>query len=184
MTLVFCLILAALLLIGAVTDMKSRRLPNWLTASVFLLYFPYALMTPSPAPIVGALLVAGVCFAFGFSLFAFNFMGGGDVKLITGLALWAGADFIALFLLATGVAGGVMSLAVLLYRRCLDHPMVAAFWPYLTIQVANRTGLPLLGSALSPTPSARAADPNAGSIPYGVAIAAGGFAVISAILKL
>lgn len=179
-----CLILAVLLLIGAAIDIRSRRLPNWLTASVALLYLPYVLASPVPVDWVSGLAVASLSFALGFTLFALNFMGGGDVKLISGLALWAGLDLIAPFLLMTGIAGGAMSIGVLLYRRFMDHPWVATFLPYFTVLVANRLGLPVPAQRAAQGVGAIDTDPTAGSIPYGVAIAAGGFAIISALLKL
>lgn len=179
-----CLILAALLVIGAIIDIKSRRLPNWLTASVVLLYLPYVMLAPTPVDWFNALSVAGVSFIVGFTLFAFNFMGGGDVKLISGLALWAGLDLIALFLLVTGLAGGLLSICTLLYRRLVNHPVIVTFWPFLAVAIENRFGLAIPEWKLAGATGSVNSDSNEGSLPYGVAIAAGGFVVISALLKL
>ena len=179
-----CLILAALLAIGAIIDVRSRRLPNWLTASVVFLYLPYVWFSPSPVDWQGALMVGGTCFVVGFALFAFNFMGGGDVKLISGVALWAGLDFIAMFLLVTGVTGGLLSIYSLLHRRLVHHPLILTFWPFLAVAIENRFGLALPQQKLIGAVGPSNSDPKEGSLPYGVAIAVGGFAVISALLKL
>ena len=176
--------LAALLLIGAAIDIKSRRLPNWLTAGVVILYGLYVVVAPFSIDWVSALLVAGASFAIGFVLFTFNQMGGGDVKLIAGLALWAGLDFVALFLLITGLAGGLMSIGILLFRRLADHPLTMAFWPFLDVVMTNRFGFASPTSQWGRGANQTKDDPAAGSLPYGVAIAVGGFAIISALSKL
>lgn len=182
---IFCLaILAALLLIGAGIDIWSRRLPNWLTAGVAGLYILYVAVAPHAVDWGGAITVAGISFVIGFTLFAFNLMGGGDVKLIAGLTLWAGVDFIAPFLLITGLAGGLMSLSILMFRRLADHPFVGGSWLYLTALMSDRLGLALPIGHLRGDGSPSRGDPTAGSLPYGVAIAAGGFTVIYALLNI
>jgi prepilin peptidase CpaA len=47
-------------------------------------------------------------------LFALKRIGGGDVKLMAATALWAGADYGIDFLLLTALAGGVLSVGLLL----------------------------------------------------------------------
>jgi prepilin peptidase CpaA len=184
MALVCVAVLAALLLVGAAIDIRSRRLPNWLTAGVVGLYALYAIASPVPVDWASALAVAATSLVLGFMLFAFHLMGGGDVKLIAGLALWAGLDLIALFLLVTGLAGGLLSVGMLLVRRIASHPVVATVVPFLSMALANRWGLALPDRLLAGGWNHAEADQAAESIPYGVAIAAGGFAVIYALLKL
>ncbi|MGI9492229.1 MAG: prepilin peptidase, partial [Geminicoccaceae bacterium] len=123
-------------------------------------------------------------FMIGFILFAFNLMGGGDVKLMSGLALWAGVDLVALFLVITGLAGGVMSLCVLLFRRLAEHPLVIVFWSMASVMIAHRLGISFPSKGLEGGARRLEEDPTAGSLPYGVAIAAGGFVVIFTLLKL
>lgn len=176
--------LAALLLIGAGTDIWVRRLPNWLTASVAGLYFLYVVASPFTVDWIGALAVASIVFVAGFALFAFNVMGGGDVKLIAGLALWAGVDLIALFLLITALAGGLMSFGVLLFQRLGNHPVVIGILPYLAVTMQSHLGFSLPLRRWGGQPDLSQEDQAAGSLPYGVAIAAGGFAVIYAILNI
>jgi len=182
---IICLaILASLLLIGAAIDIRSRRLPNWLTAAVAALFIPYAIIASHPVDWFGVFTVVGITFVIGFTLFAFNLMGGGDVKLISGLALWAGPDFIALFILTTGLAGGLMSLGILLFRHLVNHPLIGGSWQYLTLLMADRLGLALPAGQMGGDESKSESDPSAGSLPYGVAIAAGGLTVIHALLIL
>lgn len=177
-------ILAILLLIGAAIDIKCRRLPNWLTASVAGLYAVYVIVAPYQVDWVSALTIAGASFTIGFALFAFNLLGGGDVKLIAALTLWSGVDLAALFLLITGLAGGLMSLGILLRRRLANHPILIAFWPFLTVVLANRLGFALPFRHWEASARSSGDDLATASLPYGVAIAAGGLTVIYALLKL
>ena len=86
-------------------------------------------------------------------------LGGGDVKLLAALAVWAGTAEALRFLLVTALAGGGLALAWLWYCRigwAALAPLRAAF------------GGPAVLSSFDP---AAAMDRG---LPYGVAIAAGG----------
>jgi prepilin peptidase CpaA len=173
---VFSGCLAVLLITAMVTDLRWRRLPNWLTGAVALLYVAFALVLRSPAEWPGDLMVSALAFAVGFALFAGNMMGGGDVKLVAGLALFAGPERIADFVLITALAGGLLALG------------------YLTVNRLTRGGYALSGGpAVEPdaaaaeaaaTDGAAARDACAISLPYGVAIAIGGFAIVVDLLQL
>jgi prepilin peptidase CpaA len=65
-------------------------------------------------PVIGAAIVAAaVVFLTGVLLFRSGWVGGGDVKLMTALALWAGPGGLLQFALLTSLVGGVVSLACL-----------------------------------------------------------------------
>ncbi len=66
-------VLAIALLIAAFTDLRRRQIDNWLNAAIAALAQ------------LGVALAAFVVLA---GLFALRMMGGGDVKLLTALALW------------------------------------------------------------------------------------------------
>ncbi|MBB3655840.1 prepilin peptidase CpaA [Rhizobium sp. BK650] len=95
----------------------------------------------------GAAIVFCACFA----LFAVNVMGGGDAKLLSAAALWFGFDQSLLFFMAdVGLVGGVLTLLILTVRSQSDTILAI--------------GLPIPNSLLL-----------AKKIPYGIAIAIGGF---------
>jgi Flp pilus assembly protein protease CpaA len=176
--------LVALLALAALIDVRERRIPNWLTGGVAAMYPIYVLVSPSPMAWLAALAVACAVFLFGLVLFARQLIGGGDVKLIAATALWAGPDHLALFALVTSLAGGGLALAGLWYQRW--HGVIAAH-------------MAALGWNLAPAGRARRADgaSSEGShgiasgsldrlpltLPYGVAIAAGGLAVVVELTK-
>lgn len=108
-------IFAGLLICAAISDIRSYTISNALCVLVALSYCLYAFTGPSEAS--AAVGVAGAVLIVGTGLFAANVMGGGDVKLIAAAALWAGPHYIFPFLLITALAGGMLSLAVMLRPR-------------------------------------------------------------------
>ena len=169
--------LLALLILAALGDLRERRIPNWLTGGVAALYPLYVLASPIPVAWLSALGLAAAAFVIGLVMFARNMVGGGDVKLIAALTLWAGSEQLLLFGLVTSLAGGALALGSLWYQR----------WGAL-IQ-AHLAGLgwnPAPAGTAEPAPAAASEGESApaaaatltATLPYGIAIAAGGFAVI------
>lgn len=56
-------------------------------------------------------------FSFGLLAFSRNWLGGGDVKLMTAIAAWTGLPGLPMMFIATSIAGGVLALAMLVVRR-------------------------------------------------------------------
>jgi prepilin peptidase CpaA len=110
-------IFAGLLLYAAWSDFKKYIIPNRIPLCLFALY-PAYVMTAGPVvdwPL--ALGIAAGTLAVGLIFFAAGWMGGGDVKLISATALWAGPEFSLQLLLLTAIAGGVLSLTVILWAK-------------------------------------------------------------------
>ncbi|MEZ5932170.1 MAG: prepilin peptidase [Alphaproteobacteria bacterium] len=172
--------LAGLLVVGALIDIDCRRLPNWLTSAVAALYGLHVIVSPVPIAWMSASVVASLVFVIGFACFAFQLMGGGDVKLLAALSLWAGIDHLALFLISTSLAGGVLALVMLCLRRLAQAPPLLLLSPLIGL-ITKKAARPAMvsGHVLSGAPADGSANP---SLPYGVAIAAGGFTVIYSLL--
>jgi len=173
--------LAALLILAAVVDIRERRIPNWLTGSVAALYPVYVLTNPQLAWF-GALAAALAVFVFGLALFSRRLIGGGDVKLIAALTLWAGLDHLALLTLVTCLAGGALALGSLWYQRwsgLIGAHVAALGWNLVPADlVPHDPATPSKGGEVG------ASNQQPLTIPYGVAIAAGGLAVIAQLTKL
>jgi prepilin peptidase CpaA len=143
--------LAALLASAACTDLSARRIPNGIVASVGLLWLPFALTLPLPTAGL-ALGLAMAVLLVGMGAWSAGWFGAGDAKLLAALSLWAGPAHLLPLLLTIAVSGGVLAIAMLLARR-LHAVMPVAFdtaW---------------IGTGR---------DPASISLPYGLAIAAGG----------
>ncbi|MEL0253267.1 MAG: prepilin peptidase [Novosphingobium sp.] len=82
--------LAIALLVAAFTDIRRRQIDNWLNAAIALsapVYWWAAGLSLWPDIAIQLGLTLGVFIALA-GLFAFKMMGGGDVKLLSALALW------------------------------------------------------------------------------------------------
>jgi prepilin peptidase CpaA len=82
--------LFVMLAIAVVTDIRTRRIRNWLTFSLALTglaqSFTFMHTVTPAASFLG--LAAGFCLTF--VLFAMGGLGGGDVKLLAGVGAWLG----------------------------------------------------------------------------------------------
>jgi prepilin peptidase CpaA len=112
-------ILAALLLAASWGDLRTRTIPNSLNFAVALLAIPFWWAVgldpwPDVALQVG---VALLVFAFFSAAFALGAMGGGDVKLITAIALWLPWQLVVLLLVIMSIAGGLLTVAMLIHKR-------------------------------------------------------------------
>lgn len=106
--------LAIALLYAAFTDIRSRTISNWLNLSIVAVapVFWWASgfsLWPDVAMQLGVAVAAFAVFA---GMFALGMMGGGDVKLLTALALWIEPNAFLQLLLVMAVAGGVLTVAM------------------------------------------------------------------------
>ncbi|NMD06457.1 MAG: peptidase [Phyllobacteriaceae bacterium] len=109
-------LLPILMIVAALSDLTSFRIPNWLTGLTALLFFPMAWLTGMPLGEFGwHLLAGGILFAAGFALFSFGVFGGGDAKMMAAAGLWFGTAQTMPFLVATVFAGGILAAAVALW---------------------------------------------------------------------
>jgi prepilin peptidase CpaA len=103
--------LAIALLIAAFTDLRRRQIDNWLTAAIALgaplFWFAMGLSLPEIGWQIG---IAIASFAVLAGLFALGAMGGGDVKLLTALALWIRPDWFLQLIVIMALLGGMLTL--------------------------------------------------------------------------
>ena len=106
--------LAIALLVAAFTDLRSRQIGNWLNAAIALgapaFWWASGLaLWPDIALQVGVALAA---FAVLAGLFAMGAMGGGDVKLLTALALWIEPGWFLKLVVVMALLGGVLTVVL------------------------------------------------------------------------
>ena len=104
--------LAIALLVAAFTDLRHRQIGNWLTAGIAVTapLFWWASGLPLWPDIALQLGVALATFAVLAGLFAINAMGGGDVKLLTALALWIRPEAFLYLLIFMALIGGLLTI--------------------------------------------------------------------------
>jgi prepilin peptidase CpaA len=145
---------AAALVWAALSDIRHYIIPNRTVAIVGAAYILYACSMPWSFAI-GGVLAGLIVFAVSVTLFARGWMGGGDAKLMTVAALWAGVPYLSAFALVTSLTGAVLGALMLTpVRRILPAPSTEA-----------------LSLARQP-------------MPFGVPIALGGLAVLAHSLLL
>jgi prepilin peptidase CpaA len=133
--------LAIALLVAAVTDTRRRQIDNGLNLAIALCapLFWWA-QGLGLVDIGWQLGVAVGAFAVLTGLFAVGAMGGGDVKLLTALALWIKPLWFAHLLIVMALAGGILTV-VLAFGT--SPAASARSWPSLT---ASPSPLPGCGS--------------------------------------
>ena len=112
-------LLALMLLAACWYDLRSRTIPNELSIAVALLAVPFWWATgltiwPDAALQIG---VAALVFALFAIAFAIGAMGGGDVKLVSAVALWLPWPAVLALLVIMSLAGGVLTVAMLIRQR-------------------------------------------------------------------
>ncbi len=117
---VAAMLFLAAMLYATVSDLRRKRIPNWLIIALAVAYLPLAL-TAGYAPLQIAIDtgVAALVFAAGLFCFAKGWIGGGDVKLAAVSAMWLGAGLAMPYVILTALFGGAFTLATLLGLRLL-----------------------------------------------------------------
>ena len=143
-TLLLTGLLAAILVVAAVIDVRTFTISNRLNLTVALLapLFWWSVHLPMwPGAALQVAVAVGV-FALLAIAFATGMMGGGDVKLAAALALWFSPADTVRFLIIMSIAGGVLTLVLVVAHK-----------------LRSKESRP--------------------EIPYGVAIAIGGLAILA-----
>jgi prepilin peptidase CpaA len=143
-----------LLAVAVLTDVEAFRIPNRLCLALAAIYPAHVLASPIPVDWPGAVMLAVAVFAAGLVPFAAGWVGGGDVKLMAATALWVGPASFSLFVLVTSLMGGVIGVLMLSRFR------------FVVAQIADTVGYNDIRDIILGR-----------SIPYGVAIAVGGWVV-------
>jgi prepilin peptidase CpaA len=149
--------------IGGVYDVKSRRVPNFLTlpAICFGLILHFVVGGWSQ---LGSAAAAGLLCGLIFLVFHLaGGMGAGDVKLMAAVGCIAGFSYIGQLLIFTSLAGGVMAVALALYRGRLKNTLVNICALAVHHSIAG----------LAPHPEFNVGNAQSLRLPYALAIAAG-----------
>jgi prepilin peptidase CpaA len=155
------MVLAFVLSLAVVYDLRERRIPNALTVGGVFAALTLRLLI-DPALALSGLLGAGLGLVVAIALFAAGAFGAGDGKLLIAVGAFLGLEGMPTALLATGIAGGVLALVVSCRKGALVpllvHVKDLGLW-YLTL---GRLGArrKLSGAAVV-------------TVPYGPAIALG-----------
>lgn len=148
---------------GAITDLRSGRIPNRLTysaiGSCLLLRFA-VLGWPGLRSGLLAAAITGLIFSLFFVIRA---MGGGDLKLMSAVAAWTGVERTGSVLIAAALAGGLLAILYIIFGQSIRRTVK---------NVVNLIHY-RIRSGLRPHPVLNIDNPKALRVPFGVAIAMG-----------
>jgi prepilin peptidase CpaA len=154
-------LLVLVLLVASWTDVRSRRIPNWLTVGGTVAGLAVRAWM-GPSPVVSGVLGVALAVLLALPFFAAGALGGGDAKLLMAVGAFMGPADLARASLVIAVVGGLVALLEA-GRRGVLLPTLASCGSIILrwMTLGRRGGEPLVvtGERLA--------------VPYGVAIAAG-----------
>lgn len=164
-----CLIAVAVL--AAASDVRERRIPNWLTVGGLALALGLRLVD-GWGVLAAGLLGAGICFVLAVPFFLAGGAGGGDVKLLTALGAFLGPARLPTALFVMAIVGGLLAVVQIVRKGSI--PEVAGNLRAIVTTFGRRT---FTGWKGEESEAALTLDsPGALTVPYGIAIAAGAIA--------
>jgi prepilin peptidase CpaA len=107
----------ALVLVGAVSDIVSYKIPNVVVLMILVLYPFYVLVSPQEVEWLYSIGIFAAVIVIGMLLYNFKIFGAGDAKLLAAIMLWAGPNLALLVLLIGVFASGALSLVMLTSAR-------------------------------------------------------------------
>jgi prepilin peptidase CpaA len=115
--LVRLLVFPGLLAFAAASDLLTLTISNRISLALAAAFLVLAIACGLSAQAIVWHLAAGtLVLAAGFVLFARGLAGGGDAKLAAAIALWFGFDRLVDYALLSGLLGGALTLAILMFR--------------------------------------------------------------------
>ena len=114
------LVFPALMIFGAMMDLFTMTIPNRISILLVVAFFIAAPLTGMAWELFFMHLGTGLAvLAIGIALFAFGLVGGGDAKLLAAASLWIGYDDLGQYMVGVALMGGLLCVAMLLYRGIL-----------------------------------------------------------------
>lgn len=150
----------ALAIVAAFTDIRSRRIPNWLTVSGLLIGVTASTVLLGKSGLKASLLGAGVGLVLLLPFVLLRSLGAGDWKLAGALGAFAGPGLLVDLLLGSVFVAGVMAVVLVIYKG-------------RTRQTMRNIGHILISLVTFRLPGAQVSldNPDSLRVPYGAALA-------------
>jgi len=153
----------AVVIIAAVIDIHSRRIPNWLSLPFLATGVAVSTVRGGVPGMLSSVAGIGLAVSIMGVFWYLRGMGLGDLKLLAAVGAWVGPGQLVLALVATGIAGGFLAVGYALWHGLLGRALDGTAELIL--------GLPKQG--LRPHPTIALDNAVALRMPYGPAIAIG-----------
>ncbi len=117
-------------------------IPNWLPLALVGAFVAFSPLIGMDFPTFGWHWAgAAAVLVIGFVCFSMGWMGGGDAKLAAAVALWFGPVQAVTFVGYSAALGGLLTLALLLFRRNVS-PVLVVRVPWLAKLHEPKEGVP------------------------------------------
>lgn len=144
----------AALAFAAFSDLLTMRIPNRVSILLVVSYLALAAWLSTPWQTVGLHVACGVVvLLLALVPFSLGKVGGGDVKLVSAIALWVGWDNLSEYGIYASLAGGLLAITI-----------IAIHWHGLSDRFKSFPFVAKYAAKLN-------------SLPYGVALAIGGLMI-------
>jgi prepilin peptidase CpaA len=144
-------------------DLRTRRIPNYLTLGTAVAGLAYNFMGQGLPGLADGILGMLLGFAFLILPYLWGGMGAGDVKALAALGAWLGPKLTLFLFCYMGIAGGVIAVGYLVWHGILWEKIKEGWTFMLNLILCRPDGPPRPPSQAQLTEG----------IPYGVAIAVG-----------
>jgi len=152
-------LLLVVLAVAVITDVRTGKIKNWLTLPAIAAGLIVHLTLGGIPEFLTSFYGFGVMAVCAMILWSLGILGGGDVKLLGAVGALAGLNLVASVLLYGAIAGGILAIIVLVWRRrtkAVTKKLAQAAWMRLSLRVGSMDGIK-----------------TGMKIPYSIAIAAG-----------
>ena len=149
-------------------DIRSRRIPNYLTLGTALAGLGFQFGTQGWYGLGQGLLGLGLGFALLIGFYLKGGMGAGDVKALAALGAWLGPVSTLYLFVYMGLAG-IPLIVIFLWRQGQIQAKARQWWTALVNHVLLRSQPP----APSPSPTSAPGPAKTEGLPYAVALALG-----------
>lgn len=160
-------LLMVLLVVAACIDLRSYRIPNWLTAGGIVAAMMLSLFGPATGQPGWIATMAGMAIGFAVMLptYLMRVMGAGDVKLMAMTGAFLGTQGVIGAVLFTLIAGGVLALLF-----AFTHGVAGRM--FFNVGTIARSAFFSVFARINPVLGLSSTQ-SVGRLPYGVSIAAG-----------
>lgn len=155
------IILLSILGMAIASDLRWRKIPNWLTGSSILMGLNLHTLLNHSSGFLFSLEGAAVGFAIFLGVYLLGWMGAGDVKLFAGVGSFLGPADVAAAAILVAITGGVVAVVTLGFHQGWKN-MSFRLWSLLQFAVLTQS-VRRLASAEGKAPK----------VPYALAIGLG-----------
>ena len=135
LTFLFCVCYAI------ITDFQTLLIPNWISLTLIGAFVVFATIHVAAAAITGHLFVAAIVLTLSITFFVLGWIGGGDVKFMSAIALWMGPDYIAPFTVLMASFGAALAICLIGIEKygAFVSPRMQDVWPVSRLRKLARS---------------------------------------------